>query len=145
MQSIADLRPLQERGIDSPNVANATNTSIDIPSREEIQKPASYSVITTQILLYLGANSANAVSQVSWKRDIEFTIQVRQLALFAPELLSSCLSSVFSRLCPLCNSLRSAVVKASLLAIQDLFFSLKVCICSSIHIRMNAFRAVTSA
>ena len=102
-------------------------------------------MITTQILLYLGAHSANAVSQVSWKRDIEFTIQVRQLALFAPELLSSCLSSVFSRLYPLCNSLRSAVVKASLLAIQDLFFSLKVCICSSIHIRMNVFCAVTSA
>ena len=93
---------------------------------ESIKDPENPATCLTQVLMYLHQQETNSLKESSWKVDVSFTIHVRELALFSPELVSGCMPSIFSQLYRLCSSLRSVVIKAALLAITDLFTSLKV-------------------
>ena len=122
--SVDELLPVQAD--DDTNKKDTSNTSEDGLVSENIKDPENPATCLTQVLMYLHQQESNSLKESSWKVDVSFTIHVRELALFSPELVSGCLPSIFSQLCRLCNSLRSVVIKAALLAITDLFTSLKV-------------------
>lgn len=122
--SIDELLPVQAD--DDTDKKDTSSTSEDGLVSENIKDPENPATCLTQVLMYLHQQESNSLKESSWKVDVSFTIHVRELALFSPELVSGCLPSIFSQLCRLCNSLRSVVIKAALLAITDLFTSLKV-------------------
>lgn len=122
--SIDELLPVQAD--DDTDKKDANNVSEDGLVSESIKDPENPATCLTQVLMYLHQQETNSLTESSWKVNVSFTIHVRELALFSPELVSGCLPSIFSQLCRLCNSLRSVVIKAALLAITNLFTSLKV-------------------
>ena len=72
------------------------------------------------ILNYLGPNSAEMDKSLSWKADVEFMSQCRQLACFHSELLVPLLPAVLRKISDLCKSLRSIVAKSSIQVTEDI-------------------------
>lgn len=72
------------------------------------------------ILHYLGPSSADKDRSLSWKADVEFMSQCRQLACFHSELLAPLLPAVLRKICDLCKSLRSIVARSAIKATEDI-------------------------
>ena len=72
------------------------------------------------ILHYLGPNSAEKDKSLSWKADVEFMSQCRQLACFHSELLAPLLPAILRKICDLCKSLRSIVARSAIKAAEDI-------------------------
>ena len=75
------------------------------------------------ILHYLGPSSGDDDKTLSWKADVEFMSQCRQLALFHSELLEPLLPAVLTKLCDLCKSLRSIVARTAIKGTEDILKS----------------------
>ena len=118
MKTVDQLLSTEEEDIDSPS-------TIEIIPYESLPRPDNNSLCLFSVISHL-LKSSKKSSERSWKTDEIFMRNCRELAKFDSVLLIPLLSSLFEKLCFLCNSLRSLVVREAIMTVEELFLSLKV-------------------
>ena len=121
MKIVDQLLNTEEEDIDSPS-------TIEIVPYESLSRPDNNSICLFSVISHLLKSSKKSAER-SWKADEIFMRNCRELAKFDSVLLLPILSSLFEKLCYLCNSLRSLVVREAIMTVEELFLSLKnVCL-----------------
>ena len=87
---------------------------------DKLKEPESLSSLLYTVMLYLTPQSKRLSQESSWKDDMHFFDNSRILAKYYPDFLSTLLPMISEKLCELCNSLQSAVMKGALITIADL-------------------------
>lgn len=103
-----------------------SNSLSEVVPYDSLTPPKDSAVCLCHILSHL-LESSKLSTEIAWKADKQFLFECRQLSKHDPTLLSPLLSSLFERLCSLCNSFRSVVAKEAVVAVGELFKALKVC------------------
>lgn len=97
--------------------------TVEWTPRDQIKQPKSATRLLLSLLVYLNPHGFHTNG---WKADIQFLEDCRTLAAYYPEFLQPVLSSVLEKICELCDSLQSTVLKGAIITITDLVFYLNV-------------------
>lgn len=131
MKIVDQLLNTEEEDIDSPS-------TIEIVPYESLSRPDNNSICLFSVISHL-LKSSKKSSERSWKTDEIFMRNCRELAKFDSVLLLPILSSLFEKLCYLCNSLRSLVVREAIMTVEELFLSLKVDPCFLLRVERLSY------
>ena len=104
---------------------SGTESLSEVVPYDSLRPPKDNAVCLCLILSHL-LKSSKSAADTEWKADKQFLYECRQLAKQDPSLLLPLLSSIFEKVCSLCNSFRSIVAKEAVMAVGELFKALKV-------------------
>lgn len=116
------LQSIRSLFIESPEITHPSESEVvfELTPFDKLIEPESLTSLLYSVLFYLTPQSKTLSHESSWKDDIQFFDNARILALYHPAFLSTLLPIILDKLCELCNSLQSAVMKGALITIADL-------------------------